>query len=245
MNINYLKKVSLITVLALVLNACASYEHHGIQGNGNVISTTRATTSYDAITCSGAMDFVLVKGTEGEISITGESNLIPYILTEVEGNTLIVKVKEGINIRPSHNKDVLINIPFEDIFDVSLTGSGDLTTKNTINSEQLMVGITGSGDIILDVNTTTVDAKVTGSGDLSLEGQTENLNVNVTGSGDFNGYNLQTKNTDVSVNGSGDARVNTQTYLKARVSGSGDIEYKGNPEKEDSKVSGSGSISKA
>ena len=30
--------------------------------------------------------------------------------------------------------------------------------------------------------------------------------------------------------------------IKGRVSGSGDIAYKGNPEKEDTKVSGSGTI---
>ncbi|MGV6832311.1 MAG: GIN domain-containing protein, partial [bacterium] len=50
-------------------------------------------------------------------------------------------------------------------------------------------------------------------------------------------------NTVVSVAGSGDAEVVCRESLKARVAGSGDIEYKGNPAKEDTKVSGSGSIS--
>ncbi|MCO4821981.1 MAG: DUF2807 domain-containing protein, partial [Flavobacteriaceae bacterium] len=57
------------------------------------------------------------------------------------------------------------------------------------------------------------------------------------------GFGLQSNHTEASVAGSGDIEIVSNKSLKARVSGSGDIEYKGNPDKEDSKVSGSGSIS--
>ncbi|CDF79432.1 conserved hypothetical protein (DUF2807) [Formosa agariphila KMM 3901] len=188
------------------------------------------------------MNYILIKGTEGQITVEGESNLVPYILTEVQGNTLTVKTEDGVNLNPSNNRDIIITIPFEDISKVSLTGSGDLMNKNLISSKNLSVGITGSGDIILDIETVSVKGSVTGSGDLTLKGKTEQLNVEVTGSGDFHGFGLKAKNTDASVTGSGDAEVVSTEMFKGRVSGSGDINYKGNPKKEDIKVSGSGSI---
>ena len=46
------------------------------------------------------------------------------------------------------------------------------------------------------------------------------------------------------VSGSGDIQVTASQSLKARVSGSGDISYRGNPEKQDFKTSGSGDISR-
>ena len=52
-----------------------------------------------------------------------------------------------------------------------------------------------------------------------------------------------TNDLTVKVAGSGDIEVVSNKSLYARVSGSGDIEYKGNPDKEDTKVSGSGTIS--
>lgn len=69
------------------------------------------------------------------------------------------------------------------------------------------------------------------------------MEAKVAGSGDFHGFDLEANHTEVSVAGSGDAEVVSKQSLKARVAGSGDIQYKGNPTKEDTKVSGSGSIS--
>ena len=68
------------------------------------------------------------------------------------------------------------------------------------------------------------------------------LDANIAGSGDFHGFELLANNTDVSIAGSGDAEVVSYESIKARVAGSGDIKYKGNPKKEDTKVLGSGSI---
>ena len=236
-----LKQLSLLVIVVVSLNSCASI-NQGIQGNGEFITDKRSTSSYDNINCAGSMNYILIKGTEGQITVEGESNLVPYILTEVHGTTLTVKTEEGVNLNPSNNQDIIITIPFEAISKVSLTGSGDLMNQDIITSENLKVGITGSGDVILDIETTSVDGSVTGSGDLTLKGKTENLNVSVTGSGDFHGYGLDSKNTDATVTGSGDAEVISTVAFKGRVSGSGDIAYKGKPEREDIKVSGSGSI---
>ena len=75
-----------------------------------------------------------------------------------------------------------------------------------------------------------------------VKGKTNDLEVSLAGSGDIHGFGLQANNTDVSIAGSGDIEIVSNKSLKARVSGSGDIQYKGNPAKEDTKVSGSGSI---
>ena len=107
----------------------------------------------------------------------------------------------------------------------------------------LDVSLAGSGDIVLDIETTAVEGSIAGSGDLTLKGNTDDLNAKVAGSGDFHGFTLQANNTTVSVAGSGDAEVVCNKSLKARVAGSGDIEYRGNPDMEDTKVSGSGTIS--
>ena len=88
------------------------------------------------------------------------------------------------------------------------------------------------------------NAVVVISGDVTLKGSTNNLEAGVTGSGDFYGFDLEVNDTDVSVTGSGDAKVVCNVNLKARVTGSGDIVYKGNPKTEDTKVAGSGSIKK-
>ncbi len=236
-----------ILILAVIIFTsqiqAQSWGSKKIKGNGNTTTITRTTSDYDGITCAGSMDYVLVKGEEGKITIEGEENLLKYIVTEVKDNKLTVKVENGVNLKTSLNNTIKITIPFDDINEVSLAGSGDLWSEDTINAPNLDVSMAGSGDVNLDINATSVEGNLAGSGDLTLKGKTTNLEANIAGSGDFHGFGLDADNTEVSVAGSGDADVVSNDNLKARVSGSGDIKYKGNPTKEDTKVNGSGSIS--
>lgn len=203
---------------------------------------TRSTSDYNGIACSGSFDYMLVAGTEGAISIDGEENLLASIVTEVKNGKLIVKTDNKFSLQPSKNKNIKITIPFKDIDNVSLAGSGDLWTKDQINTEVFSVSLAGSGDIKLTIKSTKTDASIAGSGDLTLLGTTNSLEASVSGSGNFHGFELISNNTDVSVAGSGDADVVGKDTLKARVAGSGDIRYRGKPTKQDSKVAGSGSI---
>lgn len=214
-----------------------------IKGNGNMTTETRTTGDYEGIKCAGSMDYILVAGTEGKITLEGESNLLEYIVTEIKGGNLIVKEKKGVNLSPSWNKTIKITIPFEDINNVSLAGSGDLWNKDKINSNDFNVSLSGSGDVILNVEASSIEGNLSGSGDLTLKGNTNDLNLRVAGSGDISAFGLQANNTIASIAGSGDIEVVSNKSLKARVTGSGDIDYKGNPEKEDTKVTGSGTIS--
>jgi len=239
-------KKSIVLLVALMITSLTQAQWWGndkIKGNGNMTTETRSTGDYNGIKCAGSMDYILVAGTEGNIKIEGEENLLKHIITEVKDGNLIVKVEKGKNLKPSLNKTIKVTIPFKDINKVSLAGSGDLWNTDKISANNLDVSLAGSGDIVLDIETTSVEGSIAGSGDLTLKGNTNDLTAKVAGSGDFHGFDLQANNTTVSVAGSGDAEVVSNQSIKARVAGSGDIEYKGNPDKEDTKVSGSGTIS--
>lgn len=233
-------------ILAILFVSTTNAQNWGnkkIKGNGNVTTETRNTEDYDGVKCAGSMDFVLVAGNEGKIKLEGESNLLEHIVTEVKGKSLIVKVKKGVNISSSKNKTIKVTIPFKDINDVSLAGSGDVVSDDQIVSDNLNISLAGSGDIILDVKAQSIKGAVAGSGDISLKGSTNKLVAKVAGSGDFNSFGLQASETEVYVAGSGDAQISASSSLKARVAGSGDITYRGNPTI-DKKVAGSGEISK-
>lgn len=233
----------LATLMLSTLTHAQWWGNEKVKGNGKMTTETRNTADYDGIKCAGGMDYILVAGNEGAIKLEGEENLLEYIITEVKNGNLIVKTKKGINLRPSSNKELKVTIPFKDVNEVSLAGSGDLWNTDTIKANDLEVALAGSGDIVLDIETSSVEGSIAGSGDLTLKGNTNDLVAKVAGSGDFHGFTLQANNTTVSIAGSGDAEVVSNKSLKARVAGSGDIEYRGNPDKEDTKVSGSGSIS--
>lgn len=232
------------TFIAFSQSACAQWGSDNIKGNGNIKTEKRTVKEYDQIKVSGSFDAFLVAGTEGKITIEAEENLLPYIITENKGSALIIKTENGTNLRPSRNKKILITVPFEDIEEVSLAGSGDVMNKDLITAARFETSVTGSGDVVLEVNADHIEGSVAGSGDLTLKGRAKSVKLQVAGSGDIHASELKTTDAEANVAGSGDIRMYCDGgELKARVSGSGDIRYSGTPSREDTKVSGSGSIS--
>ena len=239
-----MKLLKSITVIAILLSASLSHAQWGkwkkIKGDGDVITTKRTTGDYDGLKAAGPMDFKLVSGKEGNISIKSDANLMEYIITEVKNNKLVVKVKEGYNLKPSGT--IVITVPYESISSVSLSGSGDIENSGTIKSDTFKASLAGSGDIELNIDTDTTESNIAGSGDIKLDGSTKNLTVKIAGSGDFEGNALESTNVTVKITGSGGANVVCDGELTVRIVGSGDVNYSGKPTNKDTKITGSGSV---
>ena len=100
-----------------------------IKGNGKMTTENRNTSSYEGVSLVGSMDVELVAGKEGKLTIEAESNLIEYITTTVENGKLKISVEKGVSLDPSNNKKIKVTVPFEEIEEVTLTGSGDIWKK--------------------------------------------------------------------------------------------------------------------
>lgn len=236
------KSLQLIIVATLFITAMGHAQWKKIKGNGKIISEKRTTADYDEVNVSGFFDVKLVSGKEGAIIIKGEENILPHVKVEVKDNVLHIYTAKNVNISTKEN--LVLTVPFEQISAVSLSGSGDVESKNTIVATNFKARLSGSGDLTLDVKATDFEANLNGSGDVVLTGSTNNFTSKISGSGDVDAVNLIAKKANLNISGSGDMKVNCSDNLYARVSGSGDITYKGNPQSKDTKVSGSGEISK-
>ena len=240
-----MKKLLTLSLTALFVTSCSAQWGQKVKGNGNVVTIERSTDDYDGIGVSGWFDVTLVDGKEGELTLKGEENLLEHIITEVKNGKLAIRVEKGYNLQPSSWKEgIQITVPVESINSIAMSGSGDVVGKRTLKSDDFTTAMSGSGDISLDLEVETLSAAMSGSGDMDLRGHAGTFEATISGSGDIDAYGLEADNVEATVSGSANINVTAKKMLKARVSGSGDISYRGNPEKVDTKTSGSGDISK-
>ncbi|MEL4454515.1 head GIN domain-containing protein [Lutimonas vermicola] len=230
------------TVLLLILTLAfgTSYAQK-VKGNGKIINKTRTVGSFDGVGVSGSFDVFLVAGEEGKLDISVEENLEPYLITEVKDGTLNIKWKKGTNIRTSAKTTVTVH--FKNINSLAMAGSGDIIGKDKIKGNSLNVALAGSGDIDVEMDVQQLKTAISGSGDIEFSGSATEFEAAVSGSGDVDAYDLKTEKAALKISGSGSIGVHVEKEIVARVSGSGDIKYKGQPRIEDIKVSGSGNIS--
>lgn len=233
-----------ILILLFVSGALSAQRSKKIQGNGKIVTVERSTGDYDHITASGFFDIELVPGKEGNLILEGEENILKHIITKVEGNKLIIKLEKGYQLNlSSHNKGISITVPIEVISSLTCSGSGDITGRKTIKTDRFETTMSGSGDVSLNIDARSVTANMSGSGNLTLNGRTTDLSIKISGSGDVEAYGLTAENVEAVVSGSANIEVTATQMIDARVSGSGDIDYRGNPGKVITKVSGSGDVS--
>ena len=239
-----MKKILTLGLVLSSLIATAQWGGKKIKGNGKVVTIERSVGEYESISSAGWFDVILVDGQEGKITLKGEENLLEYIETEVKNGKLTIKTEKGVNLKSSNWKGgIEITIPIEEVSAVSLAGSGDVISRTTIKSDTFKASLAGSGDVTLSVEAGDFEASLSGSGDMKFDGSAETFKVSVAGSGDIDAFDMNADYVEATVAGSADLNVTAKKEIKARVAGSGDITYKGNPAKIDSKASGSGDIS--
>jgi hypothetical protein len=234
------KSILLLTLLCFTISNAQKFKK--IKGNEKIVTITRTTPQYDKIAAAGSFDVKLISGKEGEIAIKGDENLLEYIKTEVKDGTLLVYFEKGKNIQLNYNSAIEITIPFEKINQLTFTGSGNLSSSDSINSENLDFIMSGSGNVKFESVSTNLKISKSGSGNLNVKGKTTNLEVNNAGSGNASLSDLTSENAIANQSGSGSIKLYCTKNLQAKSAGSGNIQYKGNPEKVDKNSIGSGSI---
>ena len=236
-----MKKLALTLVLLCFTFANAQKKNsQKIKESGVQITQNRTTETYDAINAGGSFKIVLVSGKEGNITITGDENIITHIVTGVKNKELNISFEKSKNIY--YKSEIIISVPVEEISALTFAGSGDIISKTTLNASNFNVKMSGSGDVEIDVNATKIIASLTGSGDIDISGKTTELEAKVVGSGDIDCSKLVSENATVAISGSGDLKVNCTNHLTAVVAGSGTIKYKNKPATMDKTVAGSGEI---
>ncbi|HLF33547.1 MAG TPA: head GIN domain-containing protein [Cyclobacteriaceae bacterium] len=223
---------------------------------------TRKVEDFTRISFGIPADLYLKQGSGQEVLIEGDEEDLENIITEVVNNQLRVRTRDN-NWFWDDMGEVTVYITVPVIEEVSLGGSGKIMSSGQIKSDNLKLsvsgsgkmemlvdshalelGVSGSGRMELEVNTGDIDEDISGSGSISLRGSANNANLSISGSGKLEATDLSVKSYDISISGSGRSNIAVSEAITARISGSGNVYYKGQPDKVISKVSGSGNVRK-
>ncbi len=233
-----------------------------IKGNGHVTTAKRSVEDFSQIEIDGSMKVVITNGKEPNIIISADSNIIPYIVTQVDHGDLEITIQKDISIHSTH--PIIVTVSASEIAQLAQNGSGEVIaenvyannfqlTKNGSSSMELNGKIhlhsllmDGSGDIkIQGITTDQLDITKTGAGTVELAGKAAAIAIHQTGSGNVCAYDLRTKNASLHIVGSGNAYLSVTDNLEATIMGSSTVYYRGNPGNIKEKVFGNGALKKA
>jgi len=204
---------------------------------------TRGVAPFKEVGISVAADVYISQGKETTLILEGD----PYTLEHIQTSVLQGKLKIKYSTWKWNNyHKVKIYITSPDWHGIYVSGSAKVMNETPVESDRLILNLSGSGDIQLDrliINKT--EARVSGSGDIHISGnqKSQSLSVAISGSGKVIAQGMEALDVDVSISGSGSATIFADNNLKAMIAGSGSVYYKGTGVV-DARVSGSGKVRK-
>lgn len=206
----------LLVSSTLVLTACS----HHVKGSGTKETTNRAVESFNTVRVVGNYQVNITVGKPQQISITADNNLTPYIETHIKNNALYVETKKRYILEPTQVPTLDINV--DNLKDVMVVGNG-VVNANGIKTEGF-------------------DIKIVGMGNVTAAGTAKKVEIKMVGSGQVAANNLTAQTAEVKMVGAGNIAVFASDQLIVRVSGSGKVQYYGEPRTVDQKISGSGEV---
>jgi hypothetical protein len=248
---------AMLIASALISSSCGFAD--GIRGNGKVETETRSFSSFTSVSVSGSGTLRVHEGSQ-RVEISSDSNILPYITTEVVGGELKIGLKPMTSIYRATKMEYVVTVPSlkglrlsgsgdayvdhfsGDSFSARIAGSGGI--KADLDFDKIELSASGSGGYDVTVKADSLSLSCTGSGEAYAAGKSGAAKITISGSGDVRARNLETASADVRIAGSGNVEIRASEDLSATLAGSGGVRYWGNPRVE-SHVAGSGRVSRA
>ena len=194
-------------------------------GSGNIVTETRNTGSFDAISVGGSFDVEVKMGDATSVIVEADDNIMKYIETKVSGNTLKIST-EGLHSFSDVHMKVYVTVPV--LTAVSASASAEVVGENILtNADKLVFKASSSASIKAEVNAPDIVTDANSSASITLRGKTKNHKTEASSSAEINAFELLTENTTANVSSSANIEVHASVSLNAHASSSGSVEYKG------------------
>jgi hypothetical protein len=230
-----------LMVIPFILVSCEEDLLPGISGRGDVVTRTLNLDDFTGFANAIAADIYVQQGDEQEVTIKAQENIIENIdLNHVYGGFWTIEFDRLV--RRAEPVKIYITVPTLDR--VKISGAGEIFGESSFsNLSDLELVISGAGNMDLDFDCENLDVAVSGAGQLDLSGSANTLKAVISGAGGIRAFDLSTTDTEFRISGAGSGRLTVSDYLKATITGSGNLYYRGDPET-DVHITGSGKVMK-
>ncbi len=238
-NINLLKKTSLfywkrnflIVIIVFLIGMGSSFYYFNISiiGSNRLVETKNLIIDpFSEIQLKTSGNIYITQGKETSLKIRTDDNILANLETLVSYGKLVIKPKSFKILKPKQPIDIYVTM--QDVRKLSIFGSGRIDSSNPLKVANLYLNIIGSGNINLNIDVEKLETDISGAGNVFLKGIASNHICTISGSGSLRADDLESDKSNIIISGAGISDVWVQKNLDIKISGSGNVLYKGNPQ---------------
>ena len=174
-------------------------------GAGVTKRDSRNIVGYSKIKASSAVDLNVVVTNGYSIVLKGDESVLPSVLTELQGDTLVISIKDNTSLDSKIN----VSVTLPQLNALELVGATHATVKD-VRSDELSIDATGASSV-------------------EVAGQVQSLKVKATGASTINAEALKAEKADAESVGASKVTVSASDSLIAGATGASSVTYVGEP----------------
>lgn len=155
----------LVPLVLVTLTACGFYGVDGVRGSGNLVTETREVGPFTRIDVRGGANVELTvdPNLSQSVSVTYDDNVIRFIVTEVDGNTLVIDTRGSFSTTGGPRRVVTV---LTDDIDVIVTRDGADVTGSGVTDSYRLLASDGSDVDLRDLQASSVEIDASGGTDV-------------------------------------------------------------------------------
>ena len=220
-----LARITIALIMALIMSSCAFDVNFGAgkRGNGEVVKEKREVSEdFTVVSASEGLDVYVSQGSDYEISVEADENIIDLIGTDIRDGKLKVHAIENIG---RATKKIYVTLP--EVTGLYASSGADLVSQGSIEAEKIKLDSSSGADLNVELNADEVDANSSSGADIRINGQANLFYADASSGSDIKAKEFLVKTCNANASSGADITVNVSESLTADASSGADISYTG------------------
>ena len=214
----------LVAGLGMVMSSCEIPNR--VIPSGHVTTQEEHFSGYDAIDVSNAFTvYVNFSDTEESIEIEADDNLQPYIEVRKISGTLIIGLRNNINVRG--NATMRAYITTRQVIDYTASGASGFFIEDPLTANTVSIHLSGASFFEGKLEVNHLSASLSGASNVELEGSADSFNISASGTSNIGDYDFVVDDLDVDLSGASNVWLTVNNELSVRASGASNVYYRG------------------
>ncbi len=200
-----------------------------IKGNGQIEKESRKLGTFEGVQTCCSMEVFIHKGSDHQVQIETDENILEYVSTEVRQGQFVVRTKDGASLQPSQRIKVYLSMP--DLVSLEASSSSHIRVEDTFPSGSLHMEVSSSATVELSFEGDDLRIEGSSSGKIKLRGKAQQTRIEVSSSCRVDADGFVTRQLRMEGSSSGRVAIGVAEELRAELSSSARLSYTGQPTK--------------
>ena len=233
-----LLSITLLSLFAFTTSACNKFKP-----SKKITTEERTIGTYEKLSVYDAFDVSVTYGSAtSKITVEANDNLMKYIITELDGDYLVIKLDSKISVKSSATLKINITVP--KLTEIKASGASRVEFLNELNTNNLTLDLSGASSLTGNLNLSSCNFNLSGASHTDVAGSINTAIIELSGASSIGNYNCSIDTLSINLSGASSGSLTVNEIINIDASGASSLNYKGNCTINTIELTGASSINK-